>query len=368
MQFTEVGEPQQNTSFPVPIETTSTSPEFLFFPVIEYLKIPGIQAVTRVGSYSAYATLPTGGIANGNFYGIDRLDFPRAAFWQRDFARVSLGRLMNALGAVPNGVLVPEKFLRERGLKEGDYLKLSIFTDIGNTDIDVQIVGSFRLFPTWYGEVEGEEDKQLFVGNLDYLFEQAGGETPYNVWVHAKPGVNYTNLGDLDLRQLNFRIVHWDAAYPRIVAEQQRPEQQGIFGFLFIGFAAAAILTVVGFLLYALFSYQRRFIELGVLRAGGLSRGQMATYLAFELVFLLFFGAVVGTALGAWISVQFIPYLQVGSEVTARIPPFQVIIAWPAIYQIYGLFALLFGVTLALLVVALQRMKIFQAIKMGETV
>ena len=80
------------------------------------------------------------------------------------------------------------------------------------------------------------------------------------------------------------------------------------------------------------------------------------------------FGAAVGTALGAWISVQFIPYLQVGSDVTARIPPFRVIIAWPAIYQIYGLFALLFGVTLVLLVVALQRMKIFQAIKMGETV
>jgi putative ABC transport system permease protein len=364
MQFTEVGEPRQNASFPIPVEATPAGPDFLFFPVTEYLKIPGIQAVTRVGSYNAVATLPTGGITNGKFYGIDRLDFPRAAFWQRNFARASLIALMNALGAVPNGVLVPEKFLKERSLKEGDSLQLSVSTDIGNTDIDFQIVGSFRLFPTWYEE----ENNQLFVGNLDYLFEQAGGESPYHVWVHTKPGVNYTSLGELDLRQLNFRIVHWDAAYPRIVTEQQRPEQQGIFGFLFIGFAAAAILTVVGFLLYALFSYQRRFIELGVLRAGGLSRGQMATYLAFELIFLLFFGAGVGTTLGAWISVQFIPYLQVGSEVTARIPPFRVIIAWPAIYQLYGLFALLFGVTLVLLVVALQRMKIFQAIKMGETV
>jgi len=155
---------------------------------------------------------------------------------------------------------------------------------------------------------------------------------------------------------------------PPTHASRQRPEQQGIFGFLFIGFAAAAILTVVGFLLYALFSYQRRFIELGVLRAGGLSRGQMATFLAFELTFLLFFGAAVGTALGAWISVQFIPYLQVGSDVASRVPPFQVMIAWPVIYQMYALFALLFGVTLVLLVAALQRMKIFQAIKMGETV
>jgi putative ABC transport system permease protein len=364
LQFTEVGEPSQQSAFPVPMETTSASPEFLFFPVSEYLKIPGIRAVTRVGNYNAFATLSTGGTVNGKFYGIDRLDFPQAAFWKRDFARVSLMTLMNALGAVPNGVLVPEKFLREHGLKEGDSLRLSISTDIVNTEMDAQIVGSFRLFPTWYEEENG----QLFIGNLDYLFDQAKGESPYTVWVDTKPGVNFTSLGDLDLRKLNFRIVNWDAAYPRIVETRQRPEHQGIFGFLFIGFAAAAILTVVGFLLYALFSYQRRFIELGVLRAGGLSRGQMATYLAFELVFLLFFGAAIGTGLGAWISVQFIPYLQVGSEMTARIPPFQVIIAWPAIFQIYGLFALLFGGTLMLLVVALQRMKIFQAIKMGETV
>ena len=364
MQFTEVGEPRQKAAFPVPVANTPESPDFLFFPVSEYLKIPGIQAVARVGSYNAIATLPTGAIINGKFNGIDRVDFPRVAFWRRDFASVSLGTLMNALGAVPNGVLVPEKFMMERGLKEGDNFQLTISTSTGNKDIAFQIVGSFRLFPTWYEE----EDKQLFVGNLDYMFQQAGEESPYNVWVSAKPGVNYTSLGDLELPQLNFRIVNWDAAYPRIVATQQRPEQQGIFGFLFIGFAAAAILTVVGFLLYALFSYQRRFIELGVLRAGGLSRGQMATYLAFELAFLLFFGAAVGTALGAWISVQFIPYLQVGSEVAARVPPFQVIIAWPAIYQIYGLFTLLFGLTLVLLMVALQRMKIFQAIKMGETV
>jgi putative ABC transport system permease protein len=364
MQFTEVGEPSQKSAFPIPVETAPASPEFLFFPVSEYLKIPGIRAVTRVGNYSAFATLSTAGIVNGKFYGIDRMDFPRAAFWQRDFARASLMTLMNALGAVPNGVLVPEKFLSEHGLKEGDTLHLSISTDIVNTVMDAQIVGSFRLFPTWYEEANG----QLFVGNLDYLFDQAKGESPYTVWVDAQPGVNFTSLGDLDLRQLNFRIVHWDAAYPRIVETQQRPEQQGIFGFLFIGFAAAAILTVVGFLLYALFSYQRRFIELGVLRASGLSRSQMATYLAFELIFLLFFGAVVGTALGAWISLQYIPYLQVGSDAAARTPPFQVIIAWPAIYRMYSLFALLFGVTLALLVAALQRMNIFHAIKMGETV
>jgi putative ABC transport system permease protein len=271
---------------------------------------------------------------------------------------------MNALGAVPNGILVPRSFLTQTGLREGDTLQLAVSTDINQAKMETRIVGSFNLFPTWYEEESGP----LFVGNLDYLFEQAGGQSPYQVWVRTDPDIDYAQLGDIKLRDLNFRVVTWDAARPKIQQVQERPEQQGIFGFLFIGFAAAAILTVVGFLLYALFSYQRRFIELGVLRAGGLSRGQMATYLAFELIFLILFGGAVGTGLGALISARFIPYLQIGNDIAARIPPYKVIIAWPAIYQIYGLFGVLFGATLVVLIILLQRMKIFQAIKLGETV
>jgi putative ABC transport system permease protein len=76
---------------------------------------------------------------------------------------------------------------------------------------------------------------------------------------------------------------------------------------------------------------------------------------------------VAGTVLGAWISNLFIPYLQVGAGPAARVPPFQVEIAWPAIFRMYTLFGLLFLVALVVLVLLLRRMRIFQTIKMGET-
>lgn len=125
---------------------------------------------------------------------------------------------------------------------------------------------------------------------------------------------------------------------------------------------------MLGFLLYALFSFRRRTVELGILRAVGLSAGQMTSALAWELVFLIATGLVAGTLLGAWISDLFIPYLQVGSGPAARVPPFLVEIAWPAIFRIYTLFGLLFVAALIVLVGLLRRMKIFQAIKLGETV
>ena len=42
--------------------------------------------------------------------------------------------------------------------------------------------------------------------------------------------------------------------------------------------------------------------------------------------------------------------------------------SWPAIFRIYVLFGLIFVVALAVLATLLLRMRIFQAIKLGETV
>ena len=50
------------------------------------------------------------------------------------------------------------------------------------------------------------------------------------------------------------------------------------------------------------------------------------------------------------------------------VPPFLVEIAWPAVFQIYILFGLMFVVALVALALILRRMRIFQAIKLGETV
>jgi putative ABC transport system permease protein len=179
--------------------------------------------------------------------------------------------------------------------------------------------------------------------------------------------VDYEQIVD-GVRDLRLRVVDWDAPLDQVRVEQQRPERQGLFGLLSVGFLAAALLTVLGFLLYAFFSFRRRFIELGILRAIGLSAGQMAVFLAWELAFLILTGAIVGTALGAWISELFIPYLQIGAGPSAQIPPFVVEIAWSSILRIYGLFGALFVAALAVLVILLLRMKIFQAVKLGETV
>jgi putative ABC transport system permease protein len=166
---------------------------------------------------------------------------------------------------------------------------------------------------------------------------------------------------------LNTIVEDWSSAELNIRAEQRRPERQGLFGLLSVGFISSALLTVLGFLLYALFSFRRRFIEMGMLRAIGLSIQQMTSLLAAELAFLVLLGIGVGTALGVFASRLFVPFLQIGASAQSQYPPFQIEIAWLSIVEIYVLFALLFVAALSALSALLVRMKIFQAIKLGET-
>ncbi len=345
-----------------------TGPRWLFLPVSEYLKVPGVHAAARVGRYETSSRLG-GQTQDGVFMGVDRVDFPRVAFWRSDFAPASLGGLMNALATTPNGVLVPRSLMGQYAVNVGDTIRVTVSTYGQRTDVDLKIVGGFDLFPTWYPQ----DDGPLFVGNLDFLFEQAGGQFPYEVWLGTESCTD-SGCATVDypgvlrgVQKLGIRVLNSDASVPEIVVQQRLPERQGLFGLLSVGFVAAALLTVLGFFLYALFSFRRRTIELGILRAMGLSPLQMTSLLAWELAFLILTGLAAGTLFGGWISQQFIPFLQVGSGSAAHVPPFLVEIAWPAIFRIYALFGLLFIIALSVLAALLMRMKIFQAIKLGET-
>lgn len=334
----------------------------IYLPMSEYLEFPGVEAAAKVGRYSASAQVG-GNKTKGVFLGIDRGEFGQTSFWRWDFADPKLNTLLNNLAASPEAVLVSKEFMQQNGLAVGDLFHLTVSTSDGVAELDTQIVGALNYFPTWYPVKDGP----VIVGNLDFLFTMTGGQYPYNVWLRTSEPVDEEAFNEA-LKERQLFGWQWNDAFSIIDVEQKRPQRQGLFGQLSVGFVAAALLTVLGYFMYALFSFRRRFISLGILRAVGLSTGQMITLVATETAVLILTGLTLGTAFGVWISKLFIPYLQTGSDASDLVPPYLVEIAWPAIFQIYGLFLLMFIVALVVLAVMLRRMKIFQAIKLGETV
>jgi putative ABC transport system permease protein len=353
------GEGEDQNGENQPAERADDEPRWLFLPVTEYLKIQGVNGATRVTRSNVEAQVAdsrAGGVA----LGIDRADFPGVAGWRDDYAAQPLGALMNALGATPNGLLASRQYLREQGLAVGSKINLEM-RDVGEAKpIPFVIVGELNYFPTLY-----PEDGPFFVANAEYLFEAQGGMFPYEVWLDVAPGTTKEQV-ELGMSQLDLRSLVSDEAPKTIVAAQDRPERQGLYGLLSVGFLASAVLTGLGFLFYSVISFQRRFIELGMLRAIGLSVRQMAVLLLWEQALVIGMGIVSGTILGVGVSRLFIPFLQVRGGEHPQTPPFVVMVAWDQIQVIYLIFAILLGLALSIVAVLLLRMKIFQAVKLGE--
>ncbi|MEO7910869.1 MAG: FtsX-like permease family protein, partial [Roseiflexaceae bacterium] len=144
--------------------------------------------------------------------------------------------------------------------------------------------------------------------------------------------------------------------------------RQGLYGLLSVGFVAAAALTALGFLFYSLLSFQRRFVELGTLRAIGLSTSQLSALLGWEQALLIGVGMLGGTLIGVSASLLFIPFLQVRGGQHPQTPPFVVQIAWGQIGIIYLVFGVMLMGAILLTIGLLRRMKLFQAVKLGEAV
>jgi putative ABC transport system permease protein len=183
------------------------------------------------------------------------------------------------LGGRPDAVLAPSSFLASQGLRVGDSLRLYVNVFGQEVPLRLTIAGSFELFPTW-----NPRFGQLFVGNLDHLHGQVGSDLPATVWLALIPGSDRAEVRAA-LRRLNpYSVVVWPSA-DEVIAEQERPERQGLIGIFSVGFLAVTLLAVVGFFLHASHSLQRRTVELAVLRTLGISAWQVVSYLTWEMLF-----------------------------------------------------------------------------------
>ncbi len=339
---------------------TTSSPDYLSIPDQEFAQIPGVRAVARVAPSNVYIASGSGPEEKGVFLGVDRLALPGvlARSWRPDYASEPLGALMNRLAESPAAALVSARYAAQRGLREGDRIILKMNDAGGTQEIPFVIAGMVDYFPTLYAD-----NGPFVIGNLDYSFDEQGRPYPYEVWLDLEPGAR---LDAIKAAAFGYGLEMRDTPAQLIDADQLRPERQGLFGLLSIGFLAALLVTAIGFLAHTLLSFQRRMAELGVLRAIGMSTGQLTRLLVCEQALVICIGCALGTALGVLTSRLFTPFLQVRTGVFPDTPPFVPLIAWDQIALFYAAAAGLLLCTTGVTLVLLWRMRLFEALKLGE--
>jgi hypothetical protein len=144
------------------------------------------------------------------------------------------------------------------------------------------------------------------------------------------------------------------------------PVALGIIGALAIGFAAAALFAIVGFMVSASVSARERVAEFALLRALGLSPGQLSVWLSLENAVLAFVSLVTGSLLGLVIAWVVLPFISVTQGAQAPFPPIDIDIPWGtiAILEVVSLVAL--AGTVVALAWLLRRTAVASILRMGE--
>ncbi len=283
----------------------------------EFTQTPGVLAATRVGSYFSQAGISGAGEVRGQFLAVDRLDFPRVAWWRPDLAQESLGSLMNRLALTPEGILVSQDFIDDFGLRVGDQVQLQVdVTDYSPLHFQATIAGVFNYFPTIY-----EGPGYGFVGNLDQLVTVSGFIPIHEIWLKIDPGADETEIRKALPAAVQVVPSPGMDAGPLVRQEESKMERVGIFGTLTIGFLASAAMAILGLLIYSNASLRQRMYRFSVLHAVGLLHRQIVLQVVLEYTFLAAFGALSGTVIGILTARLFIPFFRFTSAIGVPLPP-----------------------------------------------
>ncbi|HET7037209.1 MAG TPA: FtsX-like permease family protein, partial [Thermomicrobiaceae bacterium] len=255
--------------------------------------------------------------------------------------------------------LVSQSFLDKTASKVGDTLQL----DLAGARRDVQIAGALRDFPT------ADPTQPVVVVDLPTLailrYETDGNiPEPEEHWLAVQPGQE-TAVADA-LRAAPYFSVAVSDRLDRGETLRSDPVALGIIGALSLGFVAAALFAAVGFAVSAAVSARERLREFALLRALGLSGGQLSGWLTLESGLLIAISLVGGTILGFLLAQLILPLLSLNQQAARAMPPATVVVPWLQVAIIEASTLVVLALVVAVLALALRRLGLGGSLRLGE--
>ncbi|MCV9888554.1 ABC transporter permease [Metabacillus halosaccharovorans] len=313
------------------------------------LKFDGIRAEAKGKALFSFQVM-----------GIEPKEFAQTAWFSPNLLPHHWYEYLNLLSQEQSSVLISRSVSKALGVKEGDYIKVE--GDYTNT-MEVVVYGIIDYWPSFLPEKkeEDEEAPALIVANLPYV-QNAMGLEPYEVWLKVKKDASRKDLYQ-SLDETKDPIIMMSDVHPDLVELKNGAFLLGLNGTLSLGFIVSIIIAFIGFLLFWILTIKSRVLQYGVFRAMGIPLKKLIGILLFEQVLTSGFASFIGIIIGGITSVLFVPLFHLSMEQQL---PFQVIFDPSDERKIYFFVALMLSVGLTILVLLVKKIKIYQAIKLGE--
>ena len=341
--------------------TASTSGErYLLTPLGAHKKIPGILDYAPVGIYAARINLG-GKQIDTNLIGVDRRRFPAVVpYFQDEWLgnNNALGILMNQLARTRDGVIISQNIAGTSAI--GDRIAVTLVVDDIEQETRMRIVGIVTGWPGQYAD-----DHPFVVTNLSFISDEIGFMPPSDVWVRRDITVTLDELYTaarsaaipvLDIIDLEVARLH----------EFTRPERQGLFGMLSVGFVAATGLSIMAIFVSALATLRQRSIELGMLQAMGMPMHSARNVIIIEQSIVTGSGIICGLIAAISTARTILPYIKAGVAPHPDVPSNQPLTAWGTLSMMVLIYAVALVGTALLAFNTVQRLRIADAVKLGD--
>jgi ABC-type lipoprotein release transport system permease subunit len=267
--------------------------------------------------------------------------------------------------ARPLEAIVSQSFLDTTGTKVGQWVNIRM----PGQYISMEIADTMKYFPTFDPDARG-----FMLVNLDRLItlrnRMLGNSLsiyPNEAWlsVTEDEAQRKTVLETLDKPDYRAdKLLDKD----KIIADQKSDPliAAGWGGVLTLAFFGVALVSGLGFVVYAYLSARGRQLEFAILRTLGFSFRQIITLIGFEQIFIIAVGMGIGTYVGQRLSGVMMPFLQLTERGERVLPPFVFVTDWATIGVTYSVLAIAFVVTISLVVLFFTRVALHRTLRMGD--
>jgi putative ABC transport system permease protein len=357
-------------AIPVKTKVQFTEPPFLPF-----TQLPGVEHAAKVFNKQEASFTMGKEKDTVRLMGIDTDDFGKTA-WMRDhLLDHHFYEYLNLIAPDPSAVLISRSMAEAHNIKPGDQIYIGWQ---GVDSAQFTVYGIIDFWPTWNPNPapdakpvktkDGKEIKpkapMLVVGHLPYIQNNLALE-PYDVWLKLKPDASTQELYKA-IEDHNFPIENFTDARQELIKSKNDPFQLAINGVMTLGFLISIAISFFGFLLYWVLSLMGRMLQFGILRAMGISFLQLVGMLVGEQILTSGAAVAIGIVTGNVTSRLFVPMFQMSFDPRTQVPPFQVTFDPHDQTQLYIIVTIMIVMGLAILGYMLSRIKIHQAVKLGE--
>lgn len=340
--------------------------EYKDIPFQPFQELKGVESATKVYRQDS-AQLTYGGsetVERIEVLGITPSEFAQVVWMRSDLLPHHINQYLNLIAQDPRAVLLSSELKGK--VKEGETINI---TWEGQPDsMECIVYGFVDYWPSYNpNATDGGENKLhngLVIANYSLIQAQMRLE-PYEIWMDLDDTTKHADIyADIEEKELAVsEIIDRDQ---QVIQVKNDPMLQGINGTLTLSFVVTLFVSFMGFLIFWILNMKERTLQFGVLRAMGLSKKKLIAMLAFEQLLITGGAVLAGVVIGTVVNRITVPLLEYLYPKEEQVPPFYIYMTGSDYAKIFLVIGLMVLVGLLVLARIISRIKIDQALKLGE--